>query len=69
MSSLFAPEVKVIPPAPTVLPVLLDPPFTVIAFIASVLPPVPSCLTNKVNVAVPEVGTFVKSISYIIYKE
>ena len=36
--------------------------FTDTASIAIVLPPVPSCVTIKVNVETPEVGTFVKFI-------
>ena len=51
------------PAAPGVSPVTLPPPLTVIALIAIVLLPVPSCVAFKVNEEVPFVGTFLKSIS------
>ena len=58
-----APVLSVRPAAPGVSPVTLPPPLTVIALIAIVLLPVPSCVTFNVNEEVPSVGTFVKSMS------
>ena len=51
------------PDPPAVFAVACEPPLTVTALIAIVLLPVPSCVAFKVKVAVPFVGTFVKSIS------
>jgi len=62
-----APVLSVRPAAPGVSPVTLPPPLTVIALIAIVLLPVPSCVAFNVNEEVPSVGTFVKSMSVMLH--
>ena len=62
---MLAPVVIVKPAAPGVNAVTSDPPFTVTAFIATVLSELACCVICNVNVDTPDVGTFVKSISVI----